>query len=179
MKRSCQLNEDFVSAESCLTEKVVCAHWRRQRDSGASPVSLKKTRETCVSVRQEVRRRTGGEHFETEIDRSFGRKCRSAGSEEKSRTILLKASSSSFTRGTSALSEQIRGLNEKRQSHMALPGRVLKFVLILNELLANFAWVAANDAHVAVAVAGVSDVAVRSSMCTCLGSAVALVAGKS
>ncbi len=57
MKRNCQLNEDFVFlAESCFGEKLVCARFRRQRDSGVSGVSFNRTQANHVSVRQEVRR---------------------------------------------------------------------------------------------------------------------------
>ena len=65
-------------------------------------------------------------------------------------------------------------VNEKRQSHVALPGCVLRFVLILNELLPGFAFVAADDAHVVVAVAGVSTVGVSSAVSASLELASAL-----
>lgn len=61
---------------------------------------------------------------------------------------------------------------------MALPCRVLRSVLILNELLPDFAWVTANDAQIAVAVAGVSNIVVGSTMSACLCFAALLVAGK-
>ena len=43
MTRSCQLNEDFVCAESCSGEKLVGAGLLRQRDSGFYSISLLKT----------------------------------------------------------------------------------------------------------------------------------------
>jgi len=86
MKRSSQLNEDFVSAESCLREKVVCIRFLRQRDSGVSGVSFNKTQVNRVSVRQEVRRPWSGTHLQSSRDVSFGRKCRST---KKGRAIRL------------------------------------------------------------------------------------------
>ena len=69
-------------------------------------------------------------------------------------------------------------LNEKRQSLWALPRRVLRSVLILNELLVGFTVVAADDAQVAVAIACISLVAVRCTVSTCLRVAAILVAGE-
>ncbi|RLS69976.1 MAG: hypothetical protein DWI00_15505 [Planctomycetota bacterium] len=86
MKRSCQLNEDFVCAESCFEEKLVCAGLWRQRDSVVSVVSLSKTRATSVSVRQEVRRGRPGKQMQSLPDRSFGKKCRSTSSQKGSGT---------------------------------------------------------------------------------------------
>lgn len=65
MKRSDQLNEDFVSAEPCYTEKVVCCRFRRQRDSGVSDLSLYRTPANRVSVRQEVRRPWPGKRLQS------------------------------------------------------------------------------------------------------------------
>jgi hypothetical protein len=86
MKWSCQLNEDFVSAESCLREKVVFVRFRRQRDSGVSGDSWNKTRANSVSVRQEVRRTRPGTHLRSSQDPRFGRKCRST---KKGRAMRL------------------------------------------------------------------------------------------
>jgi hypothetical protein len=89
MKRSCQLNEDFVCAEFCFEEKLVCAGLWRQRNSGVSVVPLLKTRATSVSVRQEVRRGRPEKQMQSLQNRSFGKKCRSMSSQKVQKTIAI------------------------------------------------------------------------------------------
>ena len=72
----------------------------------------------------------------------------------------------------------INAVQRKKAEPMGSASSCSSIHSVLNELLVSFTVVAANDAHVTVAVAGVSSVIVRRTISTSLRVAAVLVAGK-